>query len=71
MTAARNYPLPRPTDDPKFTGLGAELAEALVRHGYPPLSTIDRAELQLVLFRFLYTAADHDRDHDDDGGEAS
>lgn len=52
----RQYPIrPVPDDDPRFTrGLALDVAEVLLRHGYPPLSAMDHVELQQALFRFLY-----------------
>ncbi len=53
----RAYPIrPEPEDDPRFSfGLTHDVAEVLVRHGYPPVTAgADLVELQLSLFRFLY-----------------
>ncbi len=51
----RAYPLPDPADLPKFTfGLVIDVAAALGRHGYPPATGADLAELQQVLFGFLH-----------------
>ncbi len=54
----RRYPLPRPTEDPRFTiGLALEVADLLARHGYPrPEGGQDIIELQQALFRFLYAS---------------
>jgi hypothetical protein len=51
-----SYPLPRPADDSRFTfGLIREVAQVLVKHGYPPVdSGPDNIRLQQALFRFLY-----------------
>lgn len=54
----RVYPIrPEPEDDPRFTlGLTIDVAEVLVRHGYPdPRGTgLDFVGLQQALFGFLY-----------------
>lgn len=51
----RNYPLPRPSHDPRFTsGLAGDLADVLKRHGYPQFTGADLMELQTALFVFLY-----------------
>ncbi|MFK0098966.1 hypothetical protein [Streptomyces sp. NPDC091040] len=55
--SARAYPLnPAPEGDARFTrGLSIDVADVLVRHGYPePANGLDWVELQLALFRFLY-----------------
>lgn len=54
--SARAYPLnPAPEDDARFTrGLSIDVADVLVRHGYPEPTGLDWVELQLALFRFLY-----------------
>lgn len=59
VTPSRTYPLPRPDHDPRFTlGLVADVADILVRHGYPRIEFGgDVVELQQALFRFLYEAA--------------
>ena len=53
---ARLYPMPAPTDDPRFTyGLLADAVKVLERHGYPrPTSGGDLTALQTALFGFLY-----------------
>lgn len=56
----RAFPIqPRPDDDPRFTlGLILEVAEVLAKHGYPDITTPDRArdfvEFRQALFGFLY-----------------
>lgn len=53
----RNYPLPRPADDPRFTfGLVVDVAKALTDRGYPQPTGRDLVELNQALFRFLYAA---------------
>jgi hypothetical protein len=53
--SARNYPLARPAEDPRFTfGLTMAVAEVLTDRGYPALTGGDLVELQQALFRFLY-----------------
>lgn len=55
MSARRNYPMPAPTDDPRFSfGLTLEVARVLEKHGYPEVDGLDIVELQQALFRFLY-----------------
>jgi hypothetical protein len=53
----RLYPMPAPTDDPRFTyGLLSDAVTVLERHGYPrPESGPDLVALQEALFGFLYT----------------
>ncbi len=55
-TATRVYPLPAPSEDPRFSvGLLAEVATVLELHGYPrPESGGDLVALHLALFTFLY-----------------
>ena len=54
----RNYPMPRPADDPRFTfGLVIDVSLALTERGYPQPTGKDLAELQQALFRFLYADA--------------
>lgn len=56
-TPDRNYPLPRPTDDPRFTtDLTIDIVAILNDHGYPELTGLDMVGLQQALFRFLYAA---------------
>ncbi|MEU5721559.1 hypothetical protein ABZ783_07030 [Micromonospora sp. NPDC047738] len=51
----RNYPLPRPATDPRFTfGLVIDVTDALTTRGYPPPTGADLVELQQALFGFLY-----------------
>ncbi len=52
----RNYPLPQPDDDARFTfGLTLDVAAVLEKHGYPAVAAgADLRELQAALFRFLY-----------------
>lgn len=51
----RNFPLPRPDSDPRFTfGLVHDVGKLLEAAGYPAISGVDRVGLQLALFRFLY-----------------
>jgi hypothetical protein len=49
-------PLDRPDDDPRFTlGLALDVARALERAGYPPVTCGgDVVALQSALFGFLY-----------------
>lgn len=50
----RAYPLP-PEPDDRFTyGLLRDLADVLVRHGYPEITAADWAAFHRALFRFLY-----------------
>lgn len=52
---ARNYPLPQPEHDPRFTfGLLYEVAKTIEAHGYPPFTGRDLVELGQALFRLLY-----------------
>jgi hypothetical protein len=54
-TKARNYPLPRPESDKRFSfGLFYDLAQLLQAHGYPPLTGRDLVELRQALFGLLY-----------------
>lgn len=54
--AARNYPLPAPESDPRFTfGLLYEVAKTIEAHGYPPLTGGDVVGLYVALFGLLYT----------------
>lgn len=50
------YPVPHPgTDDPRFTfGLGIDVADVLVRHGYPPPDEAAQLRLMQTLFQFIY-----------------
>jgi hypothetical protein len=50
------YPLPQPTGtDPSITyGLIFDIAEALVRNGFPRPADTDWADLMLALHRFAY-----------------
>jgi hypothetical protein len=63
------YPLPRPAggDDARFTpGLALDVADVLVRHGYPPLRTAtDLLHLQLALFAAIYAPPDKETPHHD------
>lgn len=53
--SARNYPLPRPENDPRFNiGLHLEVARVLTEYGFPKPSGVDLVELGQSLFRFLY-----------------
>lgn len=54
------YPLPRPTEDPRFTqGLSIDVAKVLAQHGYPQITEgMDLLRLQGALFGFLYEEAD-------------
>ena len=57
----RAYPIrPLPDDDPRFTfGLTSDIAEVLVRHGYPPITNgLDLVDLKQALYRFLYVGDD-------------
>lgn len=50
-----NYPLPRPTDDRRFTvGLILNVSDALGRAGFPAMTGLDLARLQSALFAFIY-----------------
>ena len=65
---ARNYPIPRPVDDPRFTlGLGIDVAEVLQRHGFPAVTGRDMVDLlHIALFGFIYepvTPADARGEH--------
>lgn len=63
----RNYPLPAPESDPRFTfGLLYEVAKTIEAHGYPPLTGRDVVELQVALLGVLYapTAAETENDAD-------
>lgn len=54
--ADRNYPLPRPEDDPRFNrGLISDVSKALVRAGYPPLTAGDIGRLMGMLSGFIYS----------------
>jgi hypothetical protein len=49
------YPLPQRGTDSRFTyGLIFDIAEALVRNGFPRPAGTDWADLMLALHRFLY-----------------
>jgi len=52
------YPIPRPRSgqDARFTlGLSLDVAEVLLRHGYPPVTTgTDLIHWQQVLFAAIY-----------------
>ena len=50
------YPLPQPgSADPRLTyGLLFDIAEALVRNGFPRPAGTDWADLMLALHRFCY-----------------
>lgn len=52
------YPIrPLPEDDARFcNGLTLDVADVLVRYGYPPLTHwADLLELRMALYRFLYS----------------
>lgn len=69
LAHARVYPLPRTTDDPRFSfGLTLDVAEALAAHGYPIGSGADFVALQDMLFRFLYGPAAHPTAPADEAG---
>jgi hypothetical protein len=54
-TPPATYPLPPPTDDPRFTyGLLNDIAEALQHNGFPRPAGTDWADLMTALHRFLY-----------------
>lgn len=55
----RTYPLPAPTDDPRFTmGLLIDVVKVLEQHGYPQITHgLDLVDLQQALFSFLYRRA--------------
>jgi hypothetical protein len=54
--ADRNYPLPRREEDGRFTrGFCYEVSDAMQHAGYPTLTADDMVELQLALFRFIYS----------------
>ena len=51
----RNYPIPRPADDSRFTfGLVIDVSAMLQKRGYPEPTGRDLVELNTALFRFLY-----------------
>jgi len=52
----RNYPIPRPSEDPRFTiGLGIDVAAVLQRHGFPAVTGRDMVDLlHIALFGFIY-----------------
>lgn len=58
MSKHRNvFPLPAPTNDPRFTfGLLVDVREVLRQHGYPAedMTGADLTNLQQALFGFLY-----------------
>ncbi len=57
----RVYPVrPLPENDDRFTrGVALDVAEVLVRHGYPPVTAgRDFLELQRALYRFLYVGGE-------------
>lgn len=55
MEMARNYPMPRPDDDKRFTfGVMSRVATVLENAGFPALSGRDMVDLQSALFGFLY-----------------
>lgn len=74
MSTLRNFPLPAPSADPRFTiGLILDVKTVLERHGYPSITSgPDLVELQQALFRFLYQVEpvelDYDRDHSTPAG---
>ena len=54
----RNFPMPRPAEDPRFTfGLVIDVSLALTERGYPQPTGKDLVELQQALFQFLYGPA--------------
>ena len=59
MSGNTAYPLPRPTDDPRFNmGLFFDLIKVLEAHGYPAIHQGgDIVRLQQALFGFLYGEA--------------
>jgi hypothetical protein len=66
----RNFPLPRPEDDPRFTfGLTLDIAQRITGQGYPELTGHDFVQLQQALFGFLYT--DRPADAADDCGRVT
>jgi hypothetical protein len=60
-TPPAGYPLPRPVTghDARFTvGLTLDVADVLIRHGYPPLTCgADLLRLQQALFGAIYQPA--------------
>ncbi|MEU5939044.1 hypothetical protein ABZ807_07605 [Micromonospora sp. NPDC047548] len=61
----RRYPIPPPTDDPRFTfGLALDVARVLAEHGYPPIAEsydgcgADLLALQEALFGLIYAPTD-------------
>lgn len=59
MSAERNYPIPAPEDDPRFTfGFTLELAQVIERHGFPKLTGPDLVQLQMAMYRMIYTRED-------------
>lgn len=66
-SAERNYPLPAPESDPRFTfGLLYEVAKTIEAHGYPPLTGRDVTELSVALLGLLYTRDNADSATDAD-----
>lgn len=54
-TPQPSYPLPQPGTGPRLTyGLLFDIADALVRNGFPRPAGTDWANLMLSLDRFLY-----------------
>ncbi|MFJ8912331.1 hypothetical protein [Amycolatopsis sp. NPDC102389] len=69
---SEHYPIPAPVDDSRFTfGLIVDVADVLIRHGYPPFSGgKDHIRLRQTLFGFLYsTSAPASTGHDVVTGE--
>ena len=69
MTAGR-FPVavPAGVTDARFTlGLSLDIANVLAKHGYPDMTStydgqgLDLVDLQLALFRFLYTTTEETR----------
>lgn len=64
---ARNYPMPAPEHDPRFTlGLTLDVKAVLIAHGYPDFAGagLDYVALRQALFRFIYDTTDPaDTDH--------
>ena len=51
----RNYPLPRPDDDPSFNfGLIYDVGKVLEAHGFPPMTSRDHVYLSVALMTFMY-----------------
>lgn len=55
MSTPRQYPLPPPVEvEARFAAVALEWAAVLTRYDFPPLTSVDLAELQQSLLAFLY-----------------